>query len=305
MYHVNPITGVIGTCKAKNPENCPFGCENHSENFDDVQIKADKINQSIIRRFKKKNAEIKGELDYSLKYLNNVIDTFGLSEKSIHFYLNQLENIKNIGQINSNIYSTIKKLVKNSSLSNFKTRVESFSKIISDIDLKKFKISDIEKNIDNNKELKDIYNYVLDLYDYSIEDEEEKLNKKLAKKKEKEQKEKEKEYVVKNKASNILKLLQSSPKLKRIIENNTIYIRVNARTVYNSCSSETVYDYIKISSNMDKSDLDRILQKRYIDFGYKTYESGSCSLRKTFNSLGRNMLDTVVDFIKDNDKDKK
>ena len=233
-----------------------------------------------------------------------MIDTFGLSEKSIHFYLNQLENIKNIGQINSNIYSTIKKLVKNSSLSNFKTRVESFNKIITDIDLKRFKISDIEKDI-NNKELKDIYNYVLDLYDYSIEDEEEKLNKKLAKKKEKEQKEKEKEYAVKNKASNILKLLQSSPKLKRIIENNTIYIRVNARTVYNSCSSETVYDYIKISSNMDKSDLDRVLQKRYIDFGYKTYESGSCSLRETFNSLGRNMLDTVVDFIKDNDKDKK
>ena len=297
MYHVNPVTGEVGICKAKSPDSCPFGCENHSENLDDIQIKSDKINKSIIRRFKKKNTEIKGELDYSLEYLNNVIDTFGLNKKSIQFYLNQLENIKNIGQINSNIYFTIKRLVKNSSLSNFKTRIESFNKIITDIDLEKIKISEIKKNINNNKELKDIYNYVLDLYEFSIEDEENKINKKQI----------EKENVIKNKASNILKLLQSSPELKNIIENNTIFARINAKIIKNACSGEFShnYIYIKISSDIDKCDLDKILRKEYIDFGYKTNGNNPCSRREIFNSLGRKVLDTVVDFINDNDNDKK
>ena len=44
MYHVNPITGEFGVCHASCPENCPFGVANHSENYEEIQIKADKIN---------------------------------------------------------------------------------------------------------------------------------------------------------------------------------------------------------------------------------------------------------------------
>ena len=54
MYHVNPKTGEIGTCKAKSPETCPFGCENHSENLEEIQVKADKINKN---KFKKPTEE--------------------------------------------------------------------------------------------------------------------------------------------------------------------------------------------------------------------------------------------------------
>lgn len=46
IYHVNPETGEFDICHAKSPENCPFGCENHSDNLEDIQIKADKINKN-------------------------------------------------------------------------------------------------------------------------------------------------------------------------------------------------------------------------------------------------------------------
>lgn len=46
MYHVNPETGKFDICHAESPENCPFGIENHSDNLEDIQIKADKINKN-------------------------------------------------------------------------------------------------------------------------------------------------------------------------------------------------------------------------------------------------------------------
>ena len=89
MYHVNPITGEFGICHAKSPENCPFGCENHSENYEEIQIKADKINKKKNKKIldgfdlhdlswnKKKdevitvsNAIIKGEIDTRIKNIN-------------------------------------------------------------------------------------------------------------------------------------------------------------------------------------------------------------------------------------------
>ena len=89
MYHINPKTGEIGTCKAKSPETCPFGCENHSENLEEIQVKADKINKKenkkILDNFdlkylswdKKKdevitvsNAIIKGDIDTRLENIN-------------------------------------------------------------------------------------------------------------------------------------------------------------------------------------------------------------------------------------------
>jgi len=47
MYHVNPETGKFDICHAESPENCPFGIENHSDNLEDIQIKADKINKKL------------------------------------------------------------------------------------------------------------------------------------------------------------------------------------------------------------------------------------------------------------------
>ena len=47
MYHVNPKTGKFDICHARCLENCPFGVENHSESYDEIQIKADKINKIL------------------------------------------------------------------------------------------------------------------------------------------------------------------------------------------------------------------------------------------------------------------
>lgn len=63
MCHVNPETGEFGICNAKSPENCPFGCENHSETYEEIQIKADKIifqnkYNSINQKLKKYNLQI-------------------------------------------------------------------------------------------------------------------------------------------------------------------------------------------------------------------------------------------------------
>ena len=47
MYHVNPETGEFGICHASCPENCPFGIANHSESYEEIQIKADMYNKNI------------------------------------------------------------------------------------------------------------------------------------------------------------------------------------------------------------------------------------------------------------------
>ena len=71
MYHVNPKTGEIGTCKAKSPDSCPFGCENHSENLEEIQVKADKINKKT--EWKEKNEKRKEQLkEYQDKIYNNI-----------------------------------------------------------------------------------------------------------------------------------------------------------------------------------------------------------------------------------------
>ena len=57
MYHVNPVTGEVGICKAKSPDSCPFGCENHSENLDDIQVKADRMNKKATQVTPKKITE--------------------------------------------------------------------------------------------------------------------------------------------------------------------------------------------------------------------------------------------------------
>ena len=75
MYHVNTKTGEVGICKAKSPETCPFGCKNHSESLDEIQIKADKIifqnkYNSINQKLKKYNLQIskKKYIEYHKSY---------------------------------------------------------------------------------------------------------------------------------------------------------------------------------------------------------------------------------------------
>ena len=43
MYHVNPVSGEIGTCHAKSPETCPFGSFNHSDSLEKIKFKKNKF----------------------------------------------------------------------------------------------------------------------------------------------------------------------------------------------------------------------------------------------------------------------
>ena len=71
MYHVNPETGKFDICHASCPENCPFGVENHSESYEEIQIKADKINKT--NAWKEKKEKKKEQLkEYQDKIYNNI-----------------------------------------------------------------------------------------------------------------------------------------------------------------------------------------------------------------------------------------
>lgn len=45
IYHYNPKTGEVSRCRAKSPESCPFGAENHSKDIEQLTYYADVQNQ--------------------------------------------------------------------------------------------------------------------------------------------------------------------------------------------------------------------------------------------------------------------
>lgn len=63
MYHYNTRTGKVEKCRAKTPENCPFGAENHSTNLEQLMYYADVQNQ--------KKARIEAFGDAADEILNN------------------------------------------------------------------------------------------------------------------------------------------------------------------------------------------------------------------------------------------
>ena len=115
MYHVNPITGEFGVCHASCPENCPFGVANHSETYEEIQIKADKINKQL-NKYKTKNIkeailtkEIITDivkkiyrngynltLDNEDKFNKEIDKSLDLSYNNLKFYINLKNNIINI-----------------------------------------------------------------------------------------------------------------------------------------------------------------------------------------------------------------
>lgn len=54
MYHYNPRTGQVSICKAKSPETCPFGVENHAQSLEEITKFADEQNKIIARMSGKK-----------------------------------------------------------------------------------------------------------------------------------------------------------------------------------------------------------------------------------------------------------
>ena len=75
MYHVNPETGEFGICNASCPENYPFGVANHSENYDEIQIKADIYNKKLNKKRNiklteedKNNYELTGRYEEDIRY---------------------------------------------------------------------------------------------------------------------------------------------------------------------------------------------------------------------------------------------
>lgn len=49
IYHYNPKTGEVSRCRAKSPESCPFGAENHSKDIEQLTYYADVQNQKKAR----------------------------------------------------------------------------------------------------------------------------------------------------------------------------------------------------------------------------------------------------------------
>ena len=71
MYHVNLETGKFDICHASCPENWPFGVENHSESYEEIQIKADKINKKLnikLTEKDKNNYELTGRYEEDIRY---------------------------------------------------------------------------------------------------------------------------------------------------------------------------------------------------------------------------------------------
>ena len=120
MYHVNPETGEFGICHASCPENCPFGIANHSENYEEIQIKADMYNKNI-----KKNKHL-----YRQKELEKTFEYQKLLEETIKQYENELEKLDEEYNYNDedNCIDDIEKLPREY----FEKRGEIVDKIVSD-----------------------------------------------------------------------------------------------------------------------------------------------------------------------------
>ena len=101
MYHVNPNTGEFGICHASCPENCPFGVANHSESYEEIQIKADKINKKATQVTPKKITEDE---------FNNIIkkykedDTLEIIE---NYNFSNLENLSLLSDIKNKTFRNI------------------------------------------------------------------------------------------------------------------------------------------------------------------------------------------------------
>lgn len=54
IYHYNPKTGEVSRCRAKSPETCPFGAENHSKDLDQLTYYADVQNRKKLREEERK-----------------------------------------------------------------------------------------------------------------------------------------------------------------------------------------------------------------------------------------------------------
>lgn len=65
MYHYNPKTGEVSKCKAKSPETCPFGAENHAQSLEEITKFADEQNEELAER--REFEEVKSELDNYFK----------------------------------------------------------------------------------------------------------------------------------------------------------------------------------------------------------------------------------------------
>ena len=227
------------------------------------------------------------ELNYSFEYLDTIISTFGLSKKSIDFYIAQLGNVKGIGQIDDNTYNIIKLLVKTDDLKDIENRIDVFKDTISKLNVKAITLEEVEKLCNRSKKLKDVYQCILNIYGYITKKERDRL-KKL------EEDRLRKEDIVKNKVNKILNLLLSTPDLMRLKDK----LEIRVRGSYDGCSY--TYNYIDFNTDMSEKELEIVMRKGYYDIGYRKEYGDPCRGGTTFISLGKSILDTVVDFVREN-----
>ena len=86
------------------------------------------------------------EINYSLNYLHELVQTFGYSRNTFDFYLRQIENLRNINQIRVDTYDVIKKLLANvDSYESLEKRASNYVEIINLISSGILGVEDIVK----------------------------------------------------------------------------------------------------------------------------------------------------------------
>lgn len=112
MYHVNPNTGEFGICHAKSSESCPFGCENHSENLNEIQIKADKINKQNRDYQSLEKMKVFNEI-YNSNGIDNELKSKGINSNAYYYYENSRDYNKKYIDIDRPFSDMNKEIINN------------------------------------------------------------------------------------------------------------------------------------------------------------------------------------------------
>lgn len=189
------------------------------------------------------------EINYSLNYLHELVQTFGYSRNTFDFYLRQIENLRNINQIRVDTYDVIKKLLANvDSYESLEKRASNYVEIINLISSGILGVEDIVKMKSEESDVNIAYECAAITYGYkSIDALRRKVQLDIEIEKAKKKAESEVEALnnhIKDIQTKLLRVLSTSCDIADAIREEKLEIRVKNNNAV--CSGDPSY-YIYIT----------------------------------------------------------
>ena len=245
------------------------------------------------------------EINYSLNYLHELVQTFGYSRNTFDFYLRQIENLRNINQIRVDTYDVIKKLLANvDSYESLEKRASNYVEIINLISSGILGVEDIVKMKSEESDVNIAYECAAITYGYkSIDALRRKVQLDIEIEKAKKKAEREVEALnnhIKDIQTKLLRVLSTSCDIADAIREEKLEIRVKNNNAV--CSGDPSYYIYNLVTGFNKKILSILLKEEYYDFGFnKKLPTSLCGYdynsRTHWISLDRKILRDAFNFV--------